>query len=237
MKNAEIPLQLVEKCESTNSYLLENWDIKRDPITAVLTFDQTKGRGRGNNSWSFYPGNLALSIGLRLTKNEPSSLYPFLLAASVASALEESQSKRVLLKWPNDLYLNRKKVGGILSQARQADVNTYLVLGLGLNVVKAPELLNARYQATSFLAEGISLDAHNFARDVLVRFQRQMHLGQDIFALWEKYADLPQKISILGYDEIFYAYGLSNNGGLKVRSQETNVEKILFSEEITLLGD
>ena len=105
--------------------------------TVVHADQQTTGRGRLSRRWFSPPGNLYLSIILRL--NIPASRsveVGFVAALAVADAIDAMLPPRVraTLKWPNDVLVNDGKISGILLE--QAD--SALVLGIGVNVLQEP---------------------------------------------------------------------------------------------------
>jgi BirA family biotin operon repressor/biotin-[acetyl-CoA-carboxylase] ligase len=104
-------------------------DVARDlPIGSVVVADhQTAGRGRLDHRWEAPPGT-ALLVSFVLAPNPLLSL-----AAGVAAA--EACGQGVRLKWPNDLLLGGRKVGGILVEATPIKA----VCGIGLNLTWAPE--------------------------------------------------------------------------------------------------
>ena len=104
-------------------------DVAREmPIGSVVVADhQTAGRGRSSHSWEAPPG-AALLVSFVLSPNPLLSL-----AAGVAAA--EACGRGVRLKWPNDLLLDGRKVGGILVEASPARA----ICGIGINLTWAPE--------------------------------------------------------------------------------------------------
>lgn len=104
-------------------------DVARElPIGSVVVADhQTAGRGRLGHRWEAPPGT-ALLVSFVLAPNPLLSL-----AAGVAAA--EACGHGVRLKWPNDLLLDGRKVGGILVEATPAKA----VCGIGINLTWAPE--------------------------------------------------------------------------------------------------
>ena len=103
-------------------------DVARDmPIGSVVIADhQTRGRGRIDRRWEAPPG-AALLVSFVLQPNPVLSL-----AAGVAAA--EACGPRVRLKWPNDLLLNERKLGGILVEATAHRA----ICGIGINLAWAP---------------------------------------------------------------------------------------------------
>jgi BirA family transcriptional regulator, biotin operon repressor / biotin---[acetyl-CoA-carboxylase] ligase len=105
--------------------------------TAVHADEQTSGRGRLSRRWFSPPGNLYLSIVLRLDLPPTRSLeLGFLAALAVADAVDAllPHQVRATLKWPNDVLVRDGKIAGILvEQAGEA-----MIVGIGLNVLHAP---------------------------------------------------------------------------------------------------
>jgi BirA family biotin operon repressor/biotin-[acetyl-CoA-carboxylase] ligase len=104
-------------------------DVARELLigSVVVADHQTAGRGRSSHSWEAPPG-AALLVSFVLPPNPLLSL-----AAGVAAA--EACGRGVRLKWPNDLLLEGRKVGGILVEASPARA----VCGIGINLTWAPE--------------------------------------------------------------------------------------------------
>ena len=140
-------------------------DIARDmPIGTVVVADhQTAGRGRLAHRWEAPPGT-ALLVSFVL---EPSPLLS--LAAGVAAA--EACGSGVRLKWPNDLLLGGRKVGGILVEATP----TKAICGIGINLTWAPagaaQLDQPRDQLLERLREAIDRWTSATPADVLSRWR------------------------------------------------------------------
>lgn len=130
------PVEWVDEIDSTSSALLRR--AAELPDRVVLLADrQTAGRGRRGRPWVTPPGgNLALSIFARLTR-APSELGGLSLALGVACAetLQVLGAGAVRLKWPNDLLVGDRKLGGLLVElARASSQHAEAVVGLGLNL-------------------------------------------------------------------------------------------------------
>ncbi|MEO1529880.1 MAG: biotin--[acetyl-CoA-carboxylase] ligase [Planctomycetota bacterium] len=113
---------------------------------------QTAGRGRQGNTW-ISEGN-ALTFSLLLAgENLLESPLSMFVGVAVAQAIEfHSAPVRVGLKWPNDLYADGRKLGGILIESSQAHLDQ-VVVGVGVNVDDAPTLQSDREVAATSLAE------------------------------------------------------------------------------------
>lgn len=127
-----------ESLESTQSYLIEELKASRlQAPVCVGALSQTMGKGSRGNSWIGKEGNLFISVALPRTllpedlRLESSSIYfAFLMKELLATF-----GSKVWLKWPNDFYLNDKKIGGVITNL----VGNTLVCGIGINLVSAPE--------------------------------------------------------------------------------------------------
>jgi len=106
--------------------------------TAVLARRQTHGRGRAGRAFASPEGGMYLSVVLRpLLAPAQWGLLSLAAALDVALALRATGFP-VDVKWPNDLLLGGRKVGGILAEAR-VDRDGFVVVGIGLNLERAPE--------------------------------------------------------------------------------------------------
>jgi BirA family biotin operon repressor/biotin-[acetyl-CoA-carboxylase] ligase len=135
-------LEVHDEIDSTNSRLLAAGDLPAGRFDACLAEWQSAGRGRRGRGWlAPFGGGLCLSFGW--TFREPgSALASLALAVGVAvlRALRALGVHDLRLKWPNDLLLDGRKLGGILCELRaEASGPAYVVVGLGLNVRLAAE--------------------------------------------------------------------------------------------------
>ena len=109
-----------------------------DTGTVVIAGEQTKGRGRMQRAWLSPKGNIAVSIILH-----PEITYlPFLVvitALAVARSIEEITGLQTQVKWPNDILIGGKKVGGILieNEVKRNEV-MYAIVGIGINTDVTP---------------------------------------------------------------------------------------------------
>jgi BirA family biotin operon repressor/biotin-[acetyl-CoA-carboxylase] ligase len=104
--------------------------------TVVLAEGQTAGRGRLGRSWDS-PNRTGLYLSILLRPTDPINRlgrYAIAAAVAVGSACRTFAGDRVLLKWPNDVLVDRGKVAGVLAEMRQGPSGAELVLGVGVNV-------------------------------------------------------------------------------------------------------
>ena len=141
--------------------------------TAVVAGAQTGGRGSRGRVWESPPGGLWLSVLYRPGSPAGAELLSLRLGLAVAEAVEMVvPAVRLGLKWPNDLILADRKVGGILCEARwQGESMSWIVAGLGLNVTNPiPEHLRLTAMALSQLAPDVTIEA--LLPEVLERLRR-----------------------------------------------------------------
>jgi len=156
--------ELLESCGSTNDLARKKGALGAGAaphgfwISARI---QTAGRGRMGRSWQSEPGNLFLSIILRPADTRHWTWIPLLGAVGVVELLASGQygswdPARFSIKWPNDLWMDGRKFGGILCEAvSSAEAGSFIVLGLGLNGAVAPEGLD---QPTASLGDAAAAD-------------------------------------------------------------------------------
>src|ERR1700726_315390 len=179
-----------------------------------VTSEQTAGRGRRHRPWIAPRGNLASTI-LEVIDVSPAVAATLGFAAGLAleAALQKvsieaslrsagSDDMKFSLKWPNDVLAGRQKLAGILLEAEAvADDRLAVVVGIGTNVVAAPE--GTPTPATSLAALGVQINAEElFAElsDSWAEFRRIWDDGRgfaEIRKLWlERAAGLGQAVAI-----------------------------------------
>ncbi len=214
-------------------------DGERGP-TWFVTTEQTAGRGRRQRAWIAPRGNLASSI-LEVMDVPPASAATLGFAAGLAleSALQKlsleanmrragSDPLKFLLKWPNDVLAGRQKLAGILLEAEAVAGNRLaVVVGIGTNVVAAPE--GTPTPAISLAALGVHVGAEElFAAlsDAWVEFRGIWDNGRgfaEIRALWlARAAGLGERVAIqTGGQTIEGTFDtIDETGCLIVRTQE-----------------
>jgi BirA family biotin operon repressor/biotin-[acetyl-CoA-carboxylase] ligase len=103
--------------------------------TIVVAGEQSDGHGRLGRRWVSLPGSLAASVIVPWPVGPERGHLPLRAGIAIARGLSRAFGLNVRLKWPNDLLVSRKKVGGILVEARANDDGEgWAVVGVGLNV-------------------------------------------------------------------------------------------------------
>ena len=117
--------------------------IKQKNIKAgfVLAEKQKKGRGQRGKKWISYKGNLFISIFFSLEKiNLTLKQLTKTNTKLIIKLISQYYKKNIKLKLPNDILINKKKICGILQETIQKNDNKYLIVGIGLNLIKSPKI-------------------------------------------------------------------------------------------------
>jgi BirA family biotin operon repressor/biotin-[acetyl-CoA-carboxylase] ligase len=207
-------LAAFESIGSTNAEALSRARLGERGPTWFVTSEQTAGRGRRHRPWIAPRGNLASSI-LEVIEVSPAvaatlgfaaglALEAALQKVSLEAALRSAESDRMTfsLKWPNDVLAGQQKLAGILLEAEAVtDDQLAVVVGIGTNVVAAPE--GMPMPATSLAALGVHVGAEDlFATlsDSWAEFRELWDNGRgfgEIRRLWlARAAGLGQTVSI-----------------------------------------
>jgi len=131
-----VEIRSFESLPSTQRWLTEA--IRRGEITgptAVITALQTDGIGSRENRWIGHPGNFFASVALehsKLPEDLPLSAASIYFAFLMKKLLD-SRYPQLWVKWPNDLYLGEKKVGGVITHR----LGKFYVVGIGINLKKS----------------------------------------------------------------------------------------------------
>jgi BirA family biotin operon repressor/biotin-[acetyl-CoA-carboxylase] ligase len=192
--------------------------------TVVLASEQTVGRGRKGRGWASPSGGLWMSVVLRPTLPPESwPLIGFAAGAGAAAALESVSGKTIQLKWPNDLVLDGRKVGGILVES----AGGFAILGIGINANVAIEELpdDLRTTAVTLLASlGSPVDLAALARSILEQvehFYDLMHRDpQAILDTWRRRSFLNgRRVQITGTRMLEgVAEDIDDRGALLIRT-------------------
>lgn len=122
--------------------------------TLVLAEQQIMGRGRGGREWRSAPrAGIWLTLVERPWEGVPVELMSLRAGLALAPALDRFAGAPVALKWPNDLFLQGRKLGGILLEARWRDARPeWVALGVGINLTPPPDIRDA-----AGLSEGVTV--------------------------------------------------------------------------------
>ncbi len=130
----DFTVEILPELDSTNSELMRRARAGQTAPVLLVAEQQTAGRGRLGREWQSQRGDsLTFSLGLPLAMQDWSGLS-LAVGASIAASLHES----IRLKWPNDLWLDDRKLGGILIETTSVGSQRYAVIGVGINIALPP---------------------------------------------------------------------------------------------------
>lgn len=132
------PHRHFRRTDSTNTRARELADAGAPNGTVVTAAEQSEGRGRQGRSWSAPPGKALLYSAILRPLDERHLLLPLAVPIAVCETAEELRDGiECAIKWPNDVWLEERKLAGILVEARPQD--GWAVIGVGLNLSIAPD--------------------------------------------------------------------------------------------------
>ena len=139
---------------STNDVAINLIKEKKKKIGCIYADIQTRGRGTRGRKWVSAHGNLFGSIFFPLKKNYPPfNEFSIINPVIISSVIEHfCEKKKISFKWPNDVFVNGKKICGILQELITLNSKKFLIIGIGVNVISNPNI-NNKYKATNILLE------------------------------------------------------------------------------------
>ena len=143
-----------ENVTSTNDIAINLIKNEQKETGCVYADTQTKGRGTHGREWISGKGNLFGSIFFPLRNkyppfNEFSTINPLIISDVLRHFCKK---ENINLKFPNDIFVNEKKICGILQELIVSNSRKFLIIGIGVNIVSNPDI-NNKYQATNILLE------------------------------------------------------------------------------------
>jgi len=132
------------KCvNSTNDIAINLIKQKNLKVGLVIAERQKKGRGQRGKKWISYKGNLFVSIFFSLEKiNLNIEQLTKINVKLIIKLLSKYYKNKIKIKMPNDILINKKKICGILQETIQKKNIKYLIVGIGLNLIKSPNILS-----------------------------------------------------------------------------------------------
>ena len=144
----KIKLLKFKSVKSTNDTALRLIKSKYSKPTIITSLKQTKGRGTMGKKWISKKGNLFFTIFFELNQKKINFKHFAILNAYLIRCIISKEFKRkIKIKWPNDLLFSKKKICGILQETIFYKNLKYLLVGVGLNLLKSPKFKN--YKTTS----------------------------------------------------------------------------------------
>ncbi|MRT15251.1 bifunctional biotin--[acetyl-CoA-carboxylase] ligase/biotin operon repressor BirA [Enterobacteriaceae bacterium RIT711] len=231
--------------DSTNQYLLDRIEKLQSGDACIAEYQQA-GRGRRGRQWfSPFGANLYLSMFWRLEQGPAAAVgLSLVIGIVMAEVLRELGAENVRVKWPNDLYLNDRKLAGILVEltGKTGDA-AQIVIGAGINLAMRNVATDVINQSWINLQEaGINIDRNALAIRIIKELRKALYLFEDeglipFLPRWElldNFINRQVKL-IIGDKEIHgISRGINEQGGLLL--EQDGVIKPWVGGEISLRG-
>lgn len=233
--------------DSTNQYMLERISHLSSGDTCLAEY-QSAGRGRRGRQWiSPFGCNLYLSMYWKLDQGPAAAVgLSLVVGIIIAETLNKLSKGKVKVKWPNDLYLNDKKVAGILVEltGKTGDA-AHIIIGIGINIgmgknnVENKEAINQEWASLADEIENVERNALsaniiNALKEALILFEKE-GLSPFIERWFELDNFLGRFVKLLIGDEIITGLekGINQQGALLLQ-QENGVIIPYIGGEISL---
>lgn len=196
--------------DSTNEYAW-NYLSKNNPTekTAIITSSQYAGRGQYDRKWHSTPGkNITLSVIMALNGFDLQKGFHLniMVSISIIRAIRAITGIKASVKWPNDIYLNGKKLGGILIKNKVSGMSIeHTVIGIGLNVNQADFDTSAPNAISLIQTHSRNIDLWNLYEGILTQLS----------AAFDKYYSKGIDDYYMDYREHLFAKGEYRNYILK----------------------
>lgn len=208
----------LEEVDSTNEWVKRNIE-KLSDLDGVIAKIQTRGKGRGSNKWFSPSGGLWLTL---MIKEFPSNKGVLSQLSSVAIAeVLENYGLHVELKWPNDIIISKKKIGGVLIEGRNDSFIVGIGLNLNLDVSDFPQSLQENIISSKEILKR-NLPIEEVALEIMKRIGE---CREELDRVYIRYLglnqDLGRKVELQGQKETIagQVIGIENDGGIRIRSE------------------
>ena len=218
----DFSLHIFDSLSSTNQKVWELLSQGAAPLTVAIALQQEAGRGQWGRQWHSSPGGLYLSLALAPKVPAQQGTQLTLCSAwGIATALRQ-YNLPVLLKWPNDLILSGRKLGGILTETRvKQGCITKAVVGVGINLTNPVPETGINLQSFLRNHSRLELSLEKLAAITLAgvvsgyQFWQQEGINRLLASYQQLLTSLGQKIEVNGRAGV--VIGISATGDLQIR--------------------
>lgn len=241
-------VEYLDKTDSTNIQARKLADSGAPHGTLVVADKQEGGKGRRGRNWESPSGvGIWMSLLLRPQISSVSaSMLTLVMAMAAGRGIRETTGLECMIKWPNDLVLNQKKICGILTEMSTELMEIQnVVIGAGINVCQEEFPEEIRATATSlYLESGKKFRRSDMIAAIMKAFETyydQFVLTEDMSGLMEEYnrclVNRDREVCILAPSGEFrgVAEGINKNGGLEVRLADGSKTEVI-SGEVSVRG-
>ena len=169
MKLKQFNFKKVRSTNQTSIRVINNSNCK---FGLIVSETQSNGRGQYGRKWISYKGNIFMSIFYKLNKiNLSFSSLTKKNCLLVKRVISKYCKKNITFKSPNDLLINKKKICGILQEKIEKSDEKYLIVGIGINLIKSPNLSN--YLTTNLLdVTNRKINKKKIEKDLKITFEK-----------------------------------------------------------------
>tara|TARA_B110000902_G_scaffold257092_1_gene324790 strand:+ start:1492 stop:2031 length:540 start_codon:yes stop_codon:yes gene_type:complete len=163
-----------KKVNSTNRTAIKIIKNSKFDYGMVVSENQKNGKGQYGKKWISYKGNLFVSLFYNID-NIDSSIKKLtrMNCLLVKKLISKFYKKEIFFKSPNDLLINKKKISGILQEIIIKDDKKYLIVGIGINIVKSPNI--SKYPTTNLLElVGKKIDYKKMVNQLKLIFEKDL---------------------------------------------------------------
>ncbi len=205
-------------------------------LSCVIAEHQTRARGRLNREWISFEGGLWVTLILKPDLPPPLAwTFNFAASSCLSEVLTRLFDLDVRVKWPNDLLLEGKKLAGLLSEMEtRADMVSFLLLGIGLNVNNDPE--SDHFQAVSLKkALGRPVSRKTILAEFLQLFESRTQTidPSRIICQWkEQTSTIGTRVRVQTHDQTFegLAVDVDDTGALIIKDNQNQSQKIIYGD-------
>ena len=161
-----------KKVKSTNQTAIRIIRKTKYEFGLIVSQSQSNGKGQYGRKWISYKGNIFLSFFYKLKKiNLSMSSLTKKNCFLVKDVISNYYKKKITFKAPNDLLINKKKICGILQEKIKNSTNEYLIVGIGLNLFKSPNIIG--YPTTNlFEITNKKINKKLFEKQLKIAFEK-----------------------------------------------------------------
>ncbi len=213
-----------EVLDSTMDVVNKNIKNKENTNQIIVANYQEKGHGRFDRKWhSEKNKNLLVSIPI-LVKKDFALKMPIILSFSIFQTINKfiNDNYDLKIKWPNDIYLNSKKISGMITENIVEENLIYINFGVGINVNATKKDLSKKdFVATSlFIEENKKFNVDEVLYVLLSKISNNLNYNENIFLEWKDNLYIPKnKIYINNeIDEEYLIDGVDEHGNLLVNN-------------------
>jgi len=234
-----------DEVDSTQSVASELASKGAPEGTTIVAKSQSAGRGRLGRAWVSPPGGLYMSFILRPGRIGRPEAMPLIGALAVVNGVNSLTGLRARIRWPNDIMVGSKKLGGVIAVAETYGREvTWVLVGVGVNCNAPISGLQTAGEATSIAEEvGKDVEIRKVRDSILESFSRlyvRFRAGDDLAPLWkESVSTIGKSVTIkMRAGETPFscdAVGTAPDGGLVV--SRSGVQSTVRAEEIEWLRE